>query len=64
MRVLNGVPGPRYTSETHQTFRPGVNDTNEQETDWEPMLGILNVEISKGYYSQLLDECNTGAANS
>ena len=55
--------GPRQPKKTHQAFRPGVDDTNKQEADWEPILGILDVEISKGYDPHFLDDCNASAAN-
>lgn len=51
-------------SEAYQTFRAGVNDTNEQETDRKPLFGILNVEISEGYYPQFLHEGDAGATDS
>ena len=54
----------QISERTHQTFRPSVNDTDKEETDRKPLLSILDVEISKGYYSQFLDEGHTDAANS
>ena len=62
--MVNGALELRSVSETHQAFRTGVDDADEQEADWKPVLSILNVKIPKGYYSQSFDGCNAGTTNS
>lgn len=63
LRVLNCVLELGWISRTHETFRASVNDTDQQETDREPLFGVLQVKIPKRDYPNFLDNSNASTAN-
>jgi hypothetical protein len=54
----------RSKESTHQTFRAGVYDGNQQKADREPRFGIAGVEISERYYPKSFHRRNAQDADS